>query len=340
MSTEEVSQIMAEVEGDTSERAEANVSLAVQEVTKILSVTNDSLAAICLAVEEAGTKADLKAAFRRLNAITQIFLQALPAPEHADILRDAFSRFQSSDRLLAFLNSSSSLRDAITLYKTTILQELAISLRRREELTALVDAEDDDLFAQFLPATVAPVPSVDSGCPTEGVSQVDGPSRKRHSSVLAEQAVTPVKKSKLPSLVAPIPKKSRVPALASIDRVTQSHPEGLLTKKKLLLTREKLRAGFHNPKGLLNLVDSSTNALEHTNNVELLNAAGYQFNSQNKSTFSDKLNSAILRLDLGLGAHSLSDTYLFGAKVLSSPGFLSKKNITEIENNVVDGKAS
>ena len=87
-------------------------------------------------------------------------------------------------------------------------------------------------------------------------------------------------------------------------------------------------------------MDSSTSALEHTKKLELLNAAGYQFNSQNKSTFSDKLNSAILRLDLGLGAHSLSDTYLFGAKVLSSPGFLSKKNITDIENNVVDGKAS
>ena len=87
-------------------------------------------------------------------------------------------------------------------------------------------------------------------------------------------------------------------------------------------------------------MDSSTNALEQTKNLELLNTAGFQFNSQNKTTYADRLNSAILRLDLGMGAHSLSDTYLFETKVLSSPGFLSKKNITEIENNVVDGKAS
>ena len=59
---------------------------------------------------------------------------------------------------------------------------------------ALVDAENDELFVQFLPVTVAPVPGVDSGCPNEGVDQVNGSSHKRGSSVLAEQAVTPVKK--------------------------------------------------------------------------------------------------------------------------------------------------
>ena len=213
-------------------------------------------------------------------------------------------------------------------------------MRRKEELTALEDAQDNELFSQFLPDTVSPVLGVGSDRPNEEVDNGDVSSRKRNSSGLAVRTDAPVKKPRMPSLMAPIPKKSKVPALASIELVNQSNPEGLLTKKKLLLTREKLRAGFHNPKGLLNLVDSSTNALEHTKKLELLNAAGFQFDSQNKTTFSDRLNSAILRLDLGLGAHSLSDTYLFGPKVLSSPGFISKKNITEIENNVVDGKAS
>ena len=49
---------------------------------------------------------------------------------------------------------------------------------------------------------------------------------------------------------------------------------------------------------------------------------------------------ATTRLELGLGGHTLSDTLLFGAKVLSSPGVLTPKNIVDIENNIVDGKTT
>lgn len=59
----------------------------------------------------------------------------------------------------------------------------------------------------------------------------------------------------------------------------------------------------------------------------------------NKS-FSDRLNAAMLRLDPGLGGHTTEDTLLFGAKVLSCPGYLSKKNVTDIENNLVHGNTS
>ena len=56
---------------------------------------------------------------------------------------------------------------------------------------------------------------------------------------------------------------------------------------------------------------------------------------ENKS-FSDRLNAAMLRLDLGLGGHTTEDTLLFGAKVRN----LSKKNVTDIENNLVHGNTS
>ena len=63
------------------------------------------------------------------------------------------------------------------------------------------------------------------------------------------------------------------------------------------------------------------------------------FNSQ-KGTFSEKLNAASLRLDLGLVGHTMGDTRLFGAKVLSTPRRLTTTNISNIENNVVDGKTT
>ena len=89
------------------------------------------------------------------------------------------------------------------------------------------------------------------------------------------------------------------------------------------------------------MVDSSTNAIERTKRLELLKSAGHVFGTQGKKTsFVDKLNAAILRLELGLGAQSPEDTLLFGTKVLSSPGFLSTKNINDVENNWVEGKTT
>ena len=77
-----------------------------------------------------------------------------------------------------------------------------------------------------------------------------------------------------------------------------------------------------------------------------MKSAGYIFNSESKfsfppkSSFADKLNAAIVRLELGLGGHSISDTLLFGAKVLSIPSCLSPKNVTDIENNNVEGSTT
>ena len=141
-----------------------------------------------------------------------------------------------------------------------------------------------------------------------------------------------------------IPKKTSVPALASLSRVQELIGQGSLTKKQALLTREKLRAGAHDPRGLLKIVGSSTNALERAKQMEILKCSGYGLDetkkSQGKISFADKLQMARTRLELGLGGHALSDTLLFGAKVLSTPGVLTPKNISDIENNIVGGKTT
>ena len=139
-----------------------------------------------------------------------------------------------------------------------------------------------------------------------------------------------------------IPKKSisKIPALAALNRVPGSSNMSGSAKKSVLVTRARLRAGFDDPKGLLNLVGPSTSALDRTKKLELLKSAGYEFNTQGESSFTDKLNDASLRLDVGLGGQSVADSLLFGAKVLSCPGFLTTKNISDIENNVVEAKTS
>ena len=59
-----------------------------------------------------------------------------------------------------------------------------------------------------------------------------------------------------------------------------------------------------------------------------------------KKSFYDRLTMATTGLELGLGGHALSDTLSFGAKVLSTPGVLSAKNILDVENNIIDGKTT
>ena len=66
---------------------------------------------------------------------------------------------------------------------------------------------------------------------------------------------------------------ANIPALASVGLVTEASSTGLSTKKALM-TRERLRAGLHDPRGLLNLVGSSTDALERTKKWELMKSAG------------------------------------------------------------------
>ena len=69
------------------------------------------------------------------------------------------------------------------------------------------------------------------------------------------------------------------------------------------------------PRGLLNLVGYSTNALVRTKKLKLLKSAGYDINSK-RNPFSDRLNAATLRLDLDLGGNSVEDSILFGTKVV------------------------
>ena len=92
------------------------------------------------------------------------------------------------------------------------------------------------------------------------------------------------------------------------------------------------------------MVDSSTNALERAKKREILKSAGFVFDqnkkSQGKVPFADRLQMARTRLELGLGGHTLSDTILFGAKVLSTPGVLTPRNISDVESNIVDAKTT
>ena len=337
MSGQEIDAIVGTVpSGNPSEegtRSEDIISLALQEVNNALTSTGDTLGAICADIEAATSWEVCRQEFRRFNLILRMFLVAAPSGVTDQPVRQAIHSLSPSVCFGAHLDGSPSVPEAIVAYKEDILQKLDASIRRMSIANIVSDQQDEELFARFMPARAVPK---DPGSSSRDDHAVDFPdsvvthSQKRGvSQVVNDPALS----------VIPKKKRSKVPALASMEDLFDSDSVSGAVKKRTLLTRERLRAGMHDPKGLLNLVGHSTNALDRTKKLELLKNAGYDFDSKGKS-FSDKLNAATLRLDLGLGGHSVEDSILFGTKVLSLSGALSKKNISDVENNVVSGNTS
>ena len=329
---EEVAALLSGAEKTPAEKVLLNLNLAKKEVLKMLNATGSSVFDLCNNIERARTRDGLKAAFSEFNMVVRIFLEAAPTTEHDNLVRDTLCSVHLSERLLTFLESASTVPEALAQYKAGVVTDLASILRNQAAMSLLDDDRDDELLLRLLPQPDSTGPDderlVDDVAPN--LVDVNLPSKKRAFSSVDE----------LPS----IPRLSKVPALASISRMQQLIEHGEASKRQALLTRQKLRTGMHDPRGLLRMVSSSTNALERAKELEILKSAGFVLHDDKKSlrktSFSDKLMMATTRLELGLGGHTLSDTLLFGAKVLSTPGVLSPKNILDIENNIVDAKTS
>ena len=302
------------VEGEI-DTTQAVFKLAVQEVRQCLRVTNDSFPKICSEIENAKSRTVIKSVFRRFNSITQILLRLAPAAEYDNLISRALCELKPSPRLQTFLVAPGSVREAITSYKSSVLQDLAAVIARNQECKRIDDEKDDELFSLFLPEPSSPEPDADE------------PSRKRAA-------------SEVDDLLQHIPKKTKIPALAALHLVPGGGADGQAAKKNVLVTRQKLRAAQLDPKGLLNLVNVSTNALERAKQLEMLKTAGLLQKNIRKTSFADRLQDANVRVDLGLAGQEAGDTLVFGQKVMSAPGFLSVKNVTDIQNNNVEGNTT
>ena len=288
--------------------------LAVQEVKRCLQISGESFSRICTDIETATSRPLIKAAFRRLNSVTQIFLRLAPADTYKAQIVKALCELEASPRLRTFLQDAASVEEAIKAYKSSVLQDLAVIISRDQEANRVDDEKDDELFSLILPS---PSPEPDAQVPAKkrAIANVD-------------------------DLLMRIPKRSKIPALASLHLVPGGGADGQAAKKTVLVTRQKLRAAQLDPKGLLNLVEASTNALERAKQLEMLKTSGWLQKSDHRKTFTDRLHDATVRVDLGLAGHMARDTLVFGQKVMSAPGFLSAKNISDIQNGNVEGKTT
>ena len=260
------------------------LELAVQETKNIFAATGESLTKICAAVERSASRDELVKALGRLNSIMHIFLEVTATEGEARTVLDAVSSLPSSLRFQELLGSQESLAEAIKAYKTLVAKDLAVSIQRKKKFLRSTQAQDCELLDTLLPEQEASIRNIPAEAPTllERAQGTASSGKRGISSIVVDEGMLRIPKKK----------RSVIPALASVGVVSGTDSTGL-SGKKVLMTRERLCAGLHDPKGLLNLVGSSTDALERTKKLELLKSAGFYFDGKNKNaSFSEKFNAA------------------------------------------------
>ena len=187
--------------------------------------------------------------------------------QHDTLVRDVLCSLDLSKRLRETLLSTSPVAVALLQYKEAVATDLAVTMRAQAARALLYDEKDEEMLLRLLPVPSPPHEGEPSG--SDGALQGRGQIPKKRT--FAEIDDLPF-----------IPKVSSVPALASLSRMQELIDQGSASKKQALLTREKLRAGLHDPRGLLQMVGSSTNALERAKKMEILKCAGFVFD-ENKN---------------------------------------------------------
>ena len=205
---DEVAIIDSNVEEETV--VHQDFGLAVQEVKHCLQLSGDSFPKICTDIESATSRPGIKAVFRRLNSVTQIFLRLAPANAYNAQIVKALCELEASPRLRTFLQNAASVQEAITAYKSSVLQDLAIIISRDQEANRVDDEKDDELFSRILPI---PSPEPDAQLPAK------------------ERAIADTD-----DLLVRIPKRSKIPALASLHLVPGGGADGQAAKKSVLVT--------------------------------------------------------------------------------------------------------
>ena len=303
----EAEALLSEAVGSTAASVKANLTEAIQEIQTMLSATKSSVYDLCVNIERAKNRVDVKRAFREFNAVMRILLEAATADQHDTLVRDSLCSLKLSKRWRETLLSTSPVSLALLQYKEAVATDLAVTMSAQAARALLYDKKDKEMLLRLLPVPSPPHEAE----PSRSHGELQGEGRIPTKRTFTEIDDLPV-----------IPKVSSVPALASLSRMQELIDQGSVSKKQALLNREKLRLWLHDPRGLLQMVGSSTNALERAKKMEIQKCAGFVFDenkkSQGKVPFADRLQMARTSLELGLGGHTLSDTILFGAKVLST----------------------
>ena len=130
-----------------------DVHMATMKIAKMLNSSGEDFCTIFSAIECADTPSELEQALHRFNQIMRILFVAVPDIEHNGFILDALKNLKCSKRFESYLDSSPTVKDAISKYKTEIVKKLNVDFQRREELVRQDKTFDKALLSCYITQT-------------------------------------------------------------------------------------------------------------------------------------------------------------------------------------------
>ena len=144
---QEIEAIIKNAQGGQKSQVVNTLALTVEEVKNLLEATDDSLLKVCDRIESALTKQGLMKALRQFDRVMRFFLEVAKDSEHEHIVVQAVCSLTVSPCFQGMLESTSSLQEAITGYKTAVARDLATAMRERRELANVDEEVNDQLIS-------------------------------------------------------------------------------------------------------------------------------------------------------------------------------------------------
>ena len=161
--------------------ASKGIILGAQRVHKQLKERASSLPNICIAIENAKNKNDLKVAFGRLNDVMSTLTLIAPLTEPNGIVSQVLHEFKFSKKFEFYLRTAPTPEEAILSYKTAVTKALSVHHRKMESFLRQQDIFENALFDKYFPPTF--------GAP----SQIEGTGQHKLED-LCESVLSPFRK--------------------------------------------------------------------------------------------------------------------------------------------------
>jgi hypothetical protein len=140
----------------SNEGVRESIILAAENVRKTLNENGTSLTNICISIEEAKNKNDLKVAFDDFNDVMSMISLIAPLTEQSGIICQVLSELEFSKKFSFYLNTATTPHEAIFAYKRAVVNEFAKRYRQIENFLHEQNSFEDAIFQQYLPSTFKP----------------------------------------------------------------------------------------------------------------------------------------------------------------------------------------
>ena len=166
----------------SNEKIVNHVEVASHKVRVILNKNSGNFKNLCLSVECAENREELKLAFDRLNRIVRVLLVAAPSIEHNWKIVEALRELGCSNKLTYHLNAALTVRQAVNEYKTEVTKDLVGKIRQTEVLARQDDSFDEKLMSNFFPEISSNISTLELYAqkqPGEHIAVTTSPCQKR-----------------------------------------------------------------------------------------------------------------------------------------------------------------